>query len=175
MLNFVIAAWFSLGLTAVTSVGQAKGPPLGTVVIDGRVNPELFPEWYVWEQAFLALARTNDVKETLTVGVGLSDAEAILLTAEVTQFQRRQTTLANQLAETKKSLIAQDKREVEIRDATQAVELRYRYDILEARQRLYDRLSADGILALRNWTDGRMRTTKVLLRGRAATYFRLPW
>ena len=148
----------------------------GSLVIDGSKNPELFPEWFIWQQTFIALDRDgSNARIPVHVELGVSETEAQYLMTEVKGFQDLQAILAKQIREARSTLTAQNKPEGQIRDAIQAHELEYRYKLLEARQRIYEKLSPESMVGLRGWIDRRMSGTKAHLRGRALQYFHLPW
>ena len=62
-------ARFAVVVVLSASAGiVAQGLPSGTVVIDGRKNPEKFPEWYIWEQTFLRLELCSAARLKLNLG-----------------------------------------------------------------------------------------------------------
>lgn len=160
------------------SVGafQQKGPPSGTVVIDGGTAGTVFPEWYVWQQTFLSLdVDTSQSRIPFHEELGVSEADLKVLMKEVQAFRQVRSVLAKQIAETQNSLRSQGKRAGEIEAAVDALNLDYRYKLLDGRQRIMERLSPESMLGLRSWIDQRMRGTTVHLRGRAIKNFHLPW
>lgn len=166
---FVLTAVFS-ALPAPNEFTQADP---NAKVIDGSTHPELFPEWFIWEQTFQRLGGdTSKHPVPLHRQLGVSEPELKLLLDEVRSFNQLEQALAKRLLEAKTSAIAQGASEDRIRDATQAVNLDYRYKVLDLRQRVYERLSPESLVRLRRGIDQGVRGTTVYLRGKAVEFFR---
>lgn len=148
-------------------------------VIDGSKDPELFPEWFIWEMLFESLPRTAPAKGDRKVSryslLGLTDSDIQTLVREVEVFERSKGILSEEIRTTRAALTASKKSESDIRDATHQLNLRYRYKILDARSRIYQDLSSGGAEKLRELAYQLVAGTKVHLRGRAAELFFTPW
>jgi hypothetical protein len=146
-------------------------------VIDGSKNPELFPEWYIWEMLFERLPPTAPAEQEKInhySRLGLTNSEIQTLVREVRAFGRSKEILSQQLRTTRAALTASKKSESDIRDATQEVNLQYRYRILDARNRIYEELSPASIEKLRKFAYQLVAGTTVYLRGRAVEFFFIP-
>lgn len=152
-------------------LASAQRAATQSLVIDGSRNPELIPEWYIWEQTFLAIGRDA---AGIRRKVAIDDDAVKVLLVEGKRFDAAQAVLAEQLRSTRATLTQQRKSEDAIRDATDAHELDYRYKILEARLRISETLAPENMLILRAWIDQQMAHTKIHLRGRALKIFQLP-
>lgn len=147
-----------------------------SLTIDGSKNPEMFPQWYVWELAFQQLGQESKrTRFPLQKQLGLSDAEDKIVMDEVKVFNQLTEALRKDLADTIAVTRADRKNAEQIRDATQVVELNYRYKILEGRQRIHERLPREHLTLLRAWIDDIVKGTTVFLSGRAVQFFRQPW
>jgi len=148
-------------------------------VIDGSENPELFPEWFIWELLLETLPRSappeGDRRGNRYSVLGLTDSEIQTLLREVREFERSKGILSRQLMAKRAALTASKKSESEIRDATQELNLQYRYRILDARHRIYQEVSSASIEKLRDLAYQLVAGTKVHLRGRAVESFFKPW
>jgi hypothetical protein len=147
-------------------------------VIDGSKNPDLFPQWYVWEMAFHWLdGGSTESRRPIPLHreIGISETELKFLMDQVKAFKQLQEALSKQLVETRGAAIAQGKREDDIRLATEQVNLDYRYRVLDLRQRIYDQLPTMSLIRLVAWIDPQLAGTTVHLRGRAVQFFRQPW
>ena len=162
--------------TAVLTAPAARHQHETSLTIDGSRNPEMFPQWYVWELAFQQLGQESKrTRFPLQKQLGLSDAEYKVVMDEVKVFNQLTETLRKELADTIAVATAARKNEEQIRDATQVVDLNYRYKILEGRQRIHDQLPRERLTLLRAWIDDIVRGTTVFLSGRAVRFFRQPW
>ncbi len=146
------------------------------VVLDGAKNPELFPEWYVWEMVFKKVARgAAHPKTPLHQELGISERELILLEQERGLFENYEKDLEQKLRNTSAALKAKGTSEDEVRNATHEHNMEYRFKILDARDRVIRALSAESNTALRAWINRELIGTKVYLTGRAAKVFHMPW
>jgi len=175
LLGLVVACATQLHAEAIQA---PTGSDPEEVVLDGSKNPDIFPEWFVWEHTLqwvggAGAAGTRPVP--LRQELGVSRTELTFLLEEVRKLKLLQVILASQLSETRTAEHGKGKSEEQIRDATETVNLAYRYKILEARQRIYDRLSPASLIRLRSWMSEIMKGTTVQLRGRAIKAFRYPW
>jgi hypothetical protein len=145
------------------------------VVIDGSKNPELFPEWYVWERLFEWLPSTATPPQGFGDQAQISTTNYSILSREVKVYHESKQRLERELKERTAALTAQGKTADQIDDAQRALEMEHRHRILDARARVYRDLPAPALQNLRAWVNQRLRSVTVHLRGRTAEQFRLPW
>jgi hypothetical protein len=180
----VVAIVLAFALSVVSSVAPlVLSSPQDAVTLDGSKHPELFPEWFIWEQILQSLPQSVSTSEpqhalqlpSIDVRLGISKDEMAILVNEARLFQQSKELLRKQLKEVRATLLAQGKSEHQIRSATKDVNLQYRYRILDSRGRLYQTLSPASLEGFRKEINHRLKGTTVHLRGYAATYFKLPW
>jgi hypothetical protein len=176
--NFAVSVIIAVSCWPVVTSAQSRlSQPSSSdeVVIDGTKNPELFPEWFIWQQTLRALDRLAATSKTpLYHGLDISGAEWTLIQQEIKVFHELQSTLEKQLLQTRKAAAAERKTEDETRDATHVVNLDYRHKVLDIGQRVSERLSPESLTRLRAWINELVRGTTVSLRGRAIKLFREP-
>ena len=160
---------------AAGAVGSHDSQASQAVVIDGSKNPELFPEWYVWERTFEWLPTTATAPREFADEAQLSTANYAVLAREVKVYHESKQRLERELKERTSALTAQGKTADQIDAAQRALEMEHRYRILDARARVYRDLPAPALQNFRAWINQRLRSVSVHLRGRTAEQFRLPW
>jgi hypothetical protein len=144
-------------------------------VLDGAKTPELFPEWFIWELTFQSLPSSQTTRKIPPhVELGVTEAELKVLQNEVRAFKELQRNLGEKLRATRNAAVSRGKSEDQIRDATHVVNVEYRLQVLDARQRIYEQLSPESLIRLRTWIEQLIRGTQVHLRGRAVQLFREP-
>jgi hypothetical protein len=174
LLTYVLTAVFLIGPGSTWLLSHEE--QAAAVIIDGSKNPQLFPQWFIWELTFQRLSGDMTKRPIpLHRELGVTEDELKFVLDEVRSFQQIQQALAKQLRETRNAEIARGKRDDEVQDATHAVNLDYRFKVLESRQRIHERLSPESLIRLRAWIDQGIRGTKVRLRGRAVEFFKQPW
>jgi hypothetical protein len=161
----------TLGISIAASQ-QTKGPPAGTLVIDGRKGIHQFPEWFIWEQTFVSLdADQSRSRIPLNIQLGVSASDLTVLMAELKRFHEAQAILLNALRNAKvRALGSRGLLEPAVREA----QLAYRYQLLEIKSRVITALSRKGAEGLRAWIENRLSKTKLHLRGQSIAYFGLP-
>ncbi len=153
-------------------VSSTHSQSSGEVVIDGAKNPELFPEWFVWEQTLQTLPRLGRTGKTTELDV--SRVEWALIQREIKVFQELQTTQEKQHRQIKAAGEPTGKTEDQIRNAAHLVDLEYRHKVLDIAHRVSEGLSPESLTRLRAWIDVLVQGTAVHLRGRAIKLFREP-
>lgn len=175
--GIVLAAWFAV--TAIASVAGAQAPQAPQsnedeyVDIDGGRNPELIPQWLVWETSFRTLAiarREGSVEIPATIGLSDADLEAVIAEAEK-QSARDDECIAR--VERLRPMVGRAKVEV-INERTAAIQLECRAATLQARDRLFRVLSPEDTTLLIGWVTERKRGIQVRIRPAELAHFRRP-
>lgn len=180
MTKLIFLLAIALNVTPCWCVEGAHAPQVApkaadSLVLDGAKNPELFPEWYVWELVFQRIARgAFHSKEPIHAQLGINAREFVLIEQETALFENYEKALETKLRDTRSALKAKGKSEDEIRDATHEHNMEYRYKVLEARDRVVRGLSTESNQRIREWINRQLAGTKVHLSGRAAKVFHLP-
>jgi hypothetical protein len=183
-MGVLVATFLSASVSvypAVLRLGTVAGAwcdiqsPTQAVVIDGSKNPELFPEWYVWERVFEWLPSGATPPRGGGDELQISTTNYSILAREVKAYHESKQRLERELKERTAAFTAQGRTADQIDDAQRALEMEYRYRILDGRARVYRDLPSPALQNLRAWANERLRGVSVHLRGRTAGQFRLPW
>jgi hypothetical protein len=120
------------------------------VHIDGKKNPEMIPEWVVWEVAFQALHGGTDLP-TVLYRAGMSKEEAAVIKREAEASaardrgcQARAMKLASELGTSSVAAINQK---------TSDLQLECRQQTIDARDRLLAALGPQVQAALATWVE----------------------
>lgn len=144
-------------------------------IIDGSKNPELLPQWFVWQETFRTIVVHPD-REKLEKEVGLTDDEFKFLLGEQAAHSKRETSLATQLRTTGEALRTQGLPPERIAGDLAALDFDYRWQVLYARQRIHDKLSPESLARLEQWIYRHViSAAKVHLSGSAVQRFFSPW
>jgi len=170
-----IALW-----DVTTRVQQSPNPPADILTIDGSKNPELLPEWFVWEKTLTMLARdvaaSRVDSKALVKDLGIRDAELELLLKEARDEAERGERLYKELAPIGERMRAEGKSPLAILEVVVPLTFEGRRQTLEARGRLYSALSDESLWNLRNWIFVHIiQKTKITLHGSEARSFSFPW
>ena len=175
-------------LCAAALSAQQRSPPCtpaipGTLVLDGAKNPELFPEWFKWEGFLSSLVdapRSGVVVHGVKVPplheqLGVSEADLGIVLNEVKHFQQIRQTMEKQVRTLNAAMKTEGKPEDEIMARVHKIDLVYRYEILDARERIHAQIAPESLTAITRVIDQRLQGTTMYLRGIAKETFRLPW
>lgn len=174
-----LAAGFAVVAVSSAAAGPAQASHQSPtkddeyVDIDGSRNPELIPEWLVWEASFrtLAIARRDGSVE-IPATIGLSDAALEVVIAEAEKQPTRDDGCVARV-ERLKPLVGREKAEV-INAKTAAIQLECRAATLRARDRLFRVLSPEDTTRLIGWVTERKRGIQVRIRRAELAFFRRP-
>jgi hypothetical protein len=141
--------------------------PPGYIQIDAAKNPELIPEHIVWSTGFhsIQLLKDNNVRlgETFFKNLTLSEADAVLLWAEVEQFAAR----TNRCQERGEKIVAamQGQKMQELERAMKENTLQCRIAMLESKDRLLAKMTPEGQATLTMWMlDERSKLKSIVLK-----------
>lgn len=147
------------------------------VVIDGQKNPELLPQWAAWEHLFRLLALVKDSETrafTHDLEKTLSADEILLVFKEADAQKTREQRCLQGLQRVWKRPPRQGEKPDAIANEAFEIELGYRYQILEARDRLRTNLSVPSWIALETWADDMVTDLKVTVPRSGFERFKQP-
>ena len=155
-------------LVATPTVGGAISQSGQEVVIEGSKNPELFPEWFTWELAFVWVSEhSDDGPVPLQKEIGISETDRAVLEEQTRAFRELRAATATRIRDAIDKADAQKKSQDERNAATERISLEYRYKILDFGQRTTEQLSAEGVRLVRTWIAKLVRGSTMRLRGRS--------
>jgi len=175
--------WFVLTLACVVSnvtpaIGQSslKSPPAPFRIagpaerleIDGSKNPELIPEWYVWETFFRHLHTAGTVPSALN----LSPSEERTLQMAVERYDKSTQECQKEIESLRPLVGAVPIGEVNQKQ--RAVQLECRRRSLDIRDRLLAGVGPDGAIALTTWVENLKGRIEVSVPKRELDHFRQP-
>ena len=170
----VIALLIGFGDLLVGSARQQAGSAQDEYMdIDGSKNPELIPEWLVWENSFrlLAIARRDGSVE-VPATIGLSDAGLAAVLKEAERQPDRDHACEQRL-ERMRPLLFIEKVEV-INEKTEALQIECRTATLQARDRIFRALSPEDGTMLIAWVNEGKRGIRARVRKADLAHFRRP-
>ena len=167
------AAIAALSLPALPGQATPASNPLDIVEIDGSKNPALIPEYLVWEHGFggLAIIKDRDMKPAMaTLALSPRDAELVFKEAgaQATRDRRR-----GEHEKARREALAGAK-PAELAAALHDVILEYRWEVLDARDRLLASLSPEGQVELIRWMNERRTHITAFVPRSELDFFRQP-
>jgi hypothetical protein len=146
------------------------------IVIDGSKSPGDIPEHAWWRHCFYKLAHASRLKATDyidSLGLSPDDMSQVLRTAG--QQAARDDECAKRIEGRQRELQAQGARPEALADAWQAITIDCRARDLDARDRLFERLTPEGREQLRVWADGIRRGMTVYWPANDIEQFKRPY
>jgi hypothetical protein len=150
------------------------------VVIDGEKDPSQIPEWLAWETAFTLLQGwhgrdngfTHDLRESLLPREWeLLEQEGL---AQNTRQARREQRAARWAQKYPYETTTDPAVVARANDEAFAIDLDYRREMLDARDRLLAAFSSDSQVALFNWLQERKASVTAFVRKPDLERWRLP-
>jgi len=149
-----------------------SNPPLSEMVqIDGSKNPELIPEWNVWQVAFRAIAGGAKTIPT-SVLVHLSKDEADLLRATAESDEKNDLECQGRVL--KLVPLLQTAEATTVNERTREINLECRSFTLRARDRVLEGLRIQGQAALVEWVESNKAGMRVSVPKKELAFFRQP-
>ena len=172
--SVAVAFWVvSFVACAVGAQPQSSLPP-GYIMIDGRKTPEQIPEYLTWQTGFntIGFLRTKNVTDgPMTFLQKLSSADRNLLFAEVERHRAR----SEQCQRRGESLVEKIKDDlVKLEKEMKANTLECRTRLLDSKDRMLSRMSADGALTLTGWMIDERRKVQSIMPKSELEFYRLP-
>lgn len=176
--------WFALVLgacvvsnaTPLLSQSAPKPPaspfsipgPSERVEIDGSRNPELIPEWYVWETFFRQLHKAGTVPSALN----LTESETRALQMEVEEFNKSNQQCQKQIESLRPLLgVAPNS---EVNQKQRSIQLECRNRSLDIRDRLLAGVRPEASVALVTWVESLKSGIEISVPKRELAHFRQP-
>jgi hypothetical protein len=176
--------WFALTLMAcmasrvpdLAAQSSTKPPPSPfsiagpseRIEIDGSKNPELVPEWYVWETFFRQLHKTGTVPSALN----LSTSETRSLQMEVEQYSKSDLECQRQI-ESLRPLVGVASNS-EVNHKQRAIQLECRHRTLEIREHLLGAVRPETSLVVMSWVENLKNGIDISVPKRELAHFRQP-
>jgi hypothetical protein len=162
-------------LVSGSEVLMAQQAAIDIIEINGRTNPELIPEYVLWEFGFGGLALIKEKNMTVAIdSLGLSAADLALVWKEASlQRDREEQSMTRQRRQRELSK-AQGASQQELTAALQKIVLDYRWSVLEARDRLVAAMSAEGQASLLAWMELRRSSIMASVVKSDWEFFRKP-
>lgn len=161
------------GLVAQSSPKPPPSPfsiagPSERVEIDGSKNPELVPEWYVWETFLRQLHKTGTIPSALN----LSTSETRVLQMEVERYSKSNQDCQKQIEELRPLVgVAPNS---EVNQKQRAIQLECRHRTLEIRERLLGALRPETSVAVVSWVENLKSGIEISVPNRELAHFRQP-
>jgi hypothetical protein len=166
--------------TGVTLGGQSssqqpapKNPfvvagPSERLEIDGSKNPELIPEWYIWETFFRQLRTAGTIPSALT----LTTSEERFLQMELEQSSKSNKECQTQIESLRQLVgVAPVK---DINEKQRAIQLECRRRSLDIRDRLLNGVSPEAAVAIAAWVENLKTRIEISVPKRELAHFRQP-
>ena len=174
MFGTVVAA-AALCLSQALGAGQDNGltNPSEMIAIDGSRNPEMIPEYMVWEHGFsgLAFIKARQIKAALD-SLMLSPEDAARVFKEADAQADRDRRRSERELERRTAL--RDAKPADLGAALRDVILEYRWEVLHARDRLLASLSAEGQAEVLRWMNERRTHITAYVPKGELDFFRQP-
>jgi hypothetical protein len=151
---------------------QASPPPGEEMVhIDGGKNPEMIPQWAIWEYAFRVIGG-GPKQLPSSVHHLASSAEAAMVLAEAEGDLRRDAACQARMLKLR-SLVQNER--VDVINAKQAeIQIECRWQTLHARDRILERLRSEARAALIAFVESLKAGTKVTVSRRELAHYQQP-
>lgn len=145
------------------------------ITIDGSKNPELLPEWLVWQQTLetLALIEHKDAP-AFKHDLVLSDAERVLVYREASQQPERERKCFASLDQRHKELSAAGVKPDVMQKDLEDREVECRWKVLEARDRILGGLSPEAQASLLSWIGGTRAAIRITVSREGLAHFKRP-
>jgi hypothetical protein len=142
--------------------------PSERLEIDGSKNPELIPEWYIWETFFRQLHTAGTIPSVLD----LTTSEERLLQMELEQYAKSNQQCQKGI-ESLRPLVGVAPIS-EVNDKQRAIQLECRRRSLEIRDRLLAGVRPDASVAIAAWVENLKARVEISVPKRELAHFRQP-
>jgi hypothetical protein len=171
-----LAACVASNVTPLLSQSHAKPPPNPFSIpgpserleIDGSKNPELIPEWFVWETFFRHLHQAGTIPSALNLAPG----ETRLLQMQVEQYGKSSEECQKEIANLR-PLVGVVANGI-VNEKQRAIQLGCRRRSLDIRDRLLARVGAEAVTALTTWVETVKNGIQISVPKRELDHFRQP-
>ena len=170
---FVISSGASVAAQAAAQQPSSKNPfvivpPSERLEIDGSKNPELIPEWYIWETFFRQLHTAGTIPTALT----LTTNEERFLQMELERYSKSNQACQKDIERLRPMIgVAPVK---DINEKQQAIQLACRRRSLEIRDRLLAAIRPEASIAVAAWVENLKTGIEISVPKRELAHFRQP-
>jgi hypothetical protein len=173
MLLAVWMVWSGGALFAQSAPQPPPNPfsipgPSERLEIDGSKNPELIPEWYIWETFFRHLHSAGTIPSVLN----LTTSEERLLQMELEQYSKGNQECQKQI-ENLRPLVGVAPNN-EVNDKQRAIQLECRRRSLDIRDRLLASVRPEASIAITAWVENLKNGIEISVPKRELAHFRQP-
>jgi len=158
-----------ISLVIPVPAGALPQKPADVMHIDGKKNPELIPEWSVWEDALRVIAGGSRQLPSLVLEHTTKEEEALIL-READQQPKRDGECKTRLLALKPDSGKPDT----LVQRSQAIRLQCRWGALQARDRILAAISPAARTALMEFVESVRAATKVDILKRDLAFFLQP-
>ena len=142
--------------------------PSERLEIDGSKNPELIPEWYIWETFFRQLHTAGTIPSALTLTTG----EERFLQMELEHYAKNNQQCQKDIESLRPLVgVASD---TEVNEKQRAVQLECRRRSLEIRDRLLAGVRPEASVAIVAWVENLKARVEISVPKRELAHFRQP-
>jgi hypothetical protein len=142
--------------------------PSERLEIDGSTNPELIPEWYIWETFFRQLHTAGTIPSALN----LTTSEERFLQMELEQYAKSNQRCQQDIERLRPLLgVASN---AEVNDKQRAIQLECRRRSLEIRDRLLAGVRPEASVAIAAWVENLKARVEISVPKRELAHFRQP-
>lgn len=138
--------------------------------IDGRKNPEMIPQWDIWLAAFEIISRASELPTEVLKQVSAEEASSIRDAAQ--ENSRNFLALQQRVLQLMPTLQTDEAKFVTER--TQALNIDFRWKVLQLRDRLLAGLNPAGQAALTNYVESLKAGIRVFVPKKELAYYRTP-
>ena len=173
MAAFIISSGASVAAQAPPQQSSPRNPfvitpPSERLEIDGSKNPELIPEWYIWDTFFRQLHTAGTVPTALS----LTANEERFLQMELEQYSKSNRQCQRDIERLRPMIgVAPVK---DINEKQQAIQLECRRRSLEIRDRLLSGVRPEASVAIAAWVENLKTGIEISVPKRELAHFRQP-
>lgn len=142
--------------------------PSERLEIDGSKNPELIPEWYIWETFFRQLHTAGTIPSALNLAV----SEERFLRMELEQYAKSNQQCQKDI-ESLRPLVGVASN-TEVNEKQRAIQLQCRLRSLEIRDRLLAGVRPEASVAIAAWVENLKSRVEISVPKRELAHFRQP-
>lgn len=142
--------------------------PSERLEIDGSKNPELIPEWYIWETFFRLLHTAGTIPSALNLTI----SEERFLQMELEQYAKSNQRCQKDI-ERLRPLVGVASN-TEVNDKQRAIQLECRRRSLEIRDRLLAGVGPEAGVAIAAWVENLKARVEISVPKRELAHFRQP-
>ena len=158
-----------VSLITPATAGAAPQKPTDVMHIEGRKNPELIPEWSVWEDALRIIAGGSRQLPSHVLEHTTKEEEALIL-READQQRKRDAECKTRLL----ALKPDSEKPNTLLQRSQAIRLQCRWGALQARDRILAAISPAARTALMEFVESVRAATTVDILKRDLAFFLQP-